>query len=46
MLISIGIAYAIGKTTLSEEDYLKAADNLLYESKKTGRNKYTITQLS
>lgn len=44
--ISIGIAYTIGKTTLSEEDYLKAADNLLYESKKTGRNKYTITQLS
>jgi diguanylate cyclase (GGDEF)-like protein len=44
--ISIGIAYTIGKTTLTEEDYLKAADDLLYESKKTGRNKYTITGLS
>jgi|GEM_PF-6370836 len=44
--ISIGVAYTIGKTTLTEEDYLKAADDLLYESKKTGRNKYTITQLS
>jgi diguanylate cyclase (GGDEF)-like protein len=44
--ISIGIAYTIEKTTLTEEDYLKAADSLLYESKKTGRNKYTITQLS
>jgi diguanylate cyclase (GGDEF)-like protein len=44
--ISIGVAYTIVKTTLTEEDYLKAADDLLYESKKTGRNKYTITQLS
>lgn len=44
--ISIGIAYTVKKTTLTAEDYLKAADNLLYESKKTGRNKYTIAELS
>lgn len=43
--ISIGIAYTIGKPILTKEDYLKIADDLLYKSKKTGRNKYTITQL-
>ncbi len=43
--ISIGIAYAIAGCSASQEDFLKAADEMLYKSKNTGRNKYSITEL-
>ncbi|MGC8821918.1 MAG: diguanylate cyclase domain-containing protein [Desulfurella sp.] len=43
--ISIGIAYSLGITNASQEDYLKVADELLYTSKKTGKNKYTIAEV-
>ncbi|HEX13539.1 MAG TPA: GGDEF domain-containing protein [Desulfurella acetivorans] len=43
--ISIGIAYSLGITNASQEDYLKVADELLYTSKNTGKNKYTIAEV-
>ncbi|MGC8502323.1 diguanylate cyclase domain-containing protein, partial [Desulfurella sp.] len=43
--ISIGIACSLGITNASQEDYLKVADELLYTSKNTGKNKYTIAEV-
>jgi diguanylate cyclase (GGDEF)-like protein len=40
--ISMGIAVGSVNSTQSFEDYIKLADEMLYVSKKNGRNRYTI----
>ena len=39
--ISIGIATGIVEFTHTADDFIKCADQMLYKSKQTGRNKYT-----
>jgi diguanylate cyclase (GGDEF)-like protein len=42
--VTISIGVAIGKVDCSQslDDYIKRADELLYISKRDGRNRYTI----
>lgn len=43
--ISIGVATGTAKKTLTAADFVHRADEMLYESKRSGRNKYTFTSL-
>jgi diguanylate cyclase (GGDEF)-like protein/PAS domain S-box-containing protein len=44
--ISIGVAIGIVTHTQSGEHYIKCADDMLYESKKNGRNRYSLAALT
>ena len=43
--ISIGIATGKVEHTFHEQDFLQRADEALYESKRSGRNRYTFAEL-
>ncbi|MDR2898651.1 MAG: GGDEF domain-containing protein [Spirochaetaceae bacterium] len=43
--ISIGVATGDVKQTFTAEDFIHRADDMLYESKRNGRNKYTFASL-
>ena len=43
--VSIGVATGIPSPGQSGEDFIKRADEMLYESKKAGRNRYTFKAL-
>jgi len=43
--ISIGVTSGIVNHLQSGEDYIQKADEMLYESKRNGRNKYTFSSL-
>jgi diguanylate cyclase (GGDEF)-like protein len=43
--ISIGIVTGIPKTPLSIQDFVRRADDMMYESKRNGRNRYSFTEI-
>ncbi len=43
--VSIGVTTGIVKHTHDRDVYLKHADDLLYQSKQAGRDRYTFAQL-
>ena len=43
--VSIGITSGKAKYLHGADDYLRSADEMLYESKKGGRNKFTFQPL-
>ncbi len=43
--ISIGVTTGEVKYTSTVEDFIRRADDMLYESKRNGRNKYTFANL-
>ena len=43
--ISIGVTTGKWETECTAEDFIQRADNMLYESKRNGRNKYTFASL-
>ncbi|MDL2254096.1 diguanylate cyclase, partial [Ruminococcaceae bacterium OttesenSCG-928-I18] len=44
--ISIGIATGKAEHTHCNDDFIRLADAMLYDSKQSGRNKYTLGHLS
>jgi diguanylate cyclase (GGDEF)-like protein len=44
--VSIGVATGIAKRDQTYEDFIKRADEALYEAKENGRNRYTSVDLS